>query len=82
MPVLVSSKFDEDQIRNERASLQTLFSHYKSIGLFFRRARAPNSEWSGPICPKFELVRDFMHVLITCKFEKYLIKNNREKVVT
>ena len=30
MPVLVTSKFDEDPIKNERASLETPFSHYKS----------------------------------------------------
>ena len=32
MPVLVTSKFDEDSIKNERASLP--FSHYKSMGNF------------------------------------------------
>ena len=40
---------------------------------------APNSVGSGPIWPKFELVPDCMHVLVTCKFEEDLIKNNREK---
>ena len=30
MAVLVTSKFDEDPIKNERASLETPFSHYKS----------------------------------------------------
>ena len=34
MPVLVTSKFDEDPIKNERASLATPFSHYKSMGNF------------------------------------------------
>ena len=33
-----------------------------------------NSAGSGPIWQKFELVRDFMPVLITCKFEEDLIK--------
>ena len=47
MPVLVTSKFDEDPIKNERASLQTQFFHYESKGIF-RRSRAPNSEWSRP----------------------------------
>ena len=32
--------------------------------------------------PKFELVRDLMHVLVTCKYKKDRIKNNREKVET
>ena len=35
MSVLVSSNFDDDSIKNERASMETLFSHYKSMGDFF-----------------------------------------------
>ena len=34
MAVLVTSKFDEDPIKNERASLKTPFSLYKSMGIF------------------------------------------------
>ena len=34
MPVLVTSKFDEDRVKNERASSETPFSHYKSTGNF------------------------------------------------
>ena len=34
MPVLVTSNFDDDSIKNERASLETPFSHFKSIGNF------------------------------------------------
>ena len=32
MPVLVTSKFDEDPIKSEQASMETPFSHYKSMG--------------------------------------------------
>ena len=32
MPVLVTSNFDDDSIKNERASIETPFSHYKSMG--------------------------------------------------
>ena len=32
MPVVVTSNFDDDLIKNERASMETLFSHYKSMG--------------------------------------------------
>ena len=32
MPVLVTSNFDDDSIKNERASMETAFSHYKSMG--------------------------------------------------
>ena len=34
MPVLDTSKFDEDPIKNEQASLETSFSYYKSKGNF------------------------------------------------
>ena len=34
MPVLVTSKFDEDPIKNERANLETPFSHYRSMRNF------------------------------------------------
>ena len=32
MPVLVTSNCDDDSIKNERASMETAFSHYKSMG--------------------------------------------------
>ena len=53
-----------------------------SLSEIFRRSRAVNSIVSGPIWSKFELVRDFMHVLVTCKYKKDRIKNNRENVET
>ena len=81
-PVLVTSNFDDDSIKNEQASMETAFAHYKSMGNFFRRSRAANSIVSGPIWPKFELVRDFMHVLVTCEYKTDQIKSNREKVET
>ena len=48
----------------------------------FRRSRAANSIVSGGIWPKFKLIQAFMHVLITCKYEKDPIKNSRENVMT
>ena len=44
------------------------FSHYKSMGFFSRRSRADNSAVLGPIWPNFELVRDVIDVLVTCKY--------------
>ena len=32
MPVLVTGNFDDDSIKNERASMDAAFSHYKSMG--------------------------------------------------
>ena len=34
MPVLVTSNFDDDSIKNEWASMETAFSYYKSMGNF------------------------------------------------
>ena len=34
MPFLITSNFDDDSIKNERASIETPFSHYKSMGNF------------------------------------------------
>ena len=47
MPVLVTSKFDEDSIKNERASLEIPFSHFKFMGNFF--------EAQGHLTPKGEV---------------------------
>ena len=80
MPFLVTSNFDDDLIKNEQASMETPFSHYKSMGNSLDAQGAANSVVSGPIWPKFELVQDFMHVLITCKYKKDRIKSNWEKV--
>ena len=57
------------------------FSHYKSMGIF-RRSRAANSAVLGPIWPNFELVRDVIDVLVTCKYEEDPIKNEGARVVT
>ena len=54
MPVLVTSNFGDDSTEHELASLETPFSHYKSMGNIWR-SRAANSIVSGPIWPKFEL---------------------------
>ena len=48
---------------------------------FFRRLRAANSVVRGQIWPNFKLIQALMYVIITCKYEKDHIKNNREKVV-
>ena len=37
---------------------------------------------SGRIWPNFELIQALVYVIITCKYEKDLIKNSREKVET
>ena len=58
------------------------FSHYKSMGIYFRRSRAANSAVINLIWPNFELVRDVMDILITCKYEEDPIKNEGARVLT
>ena len=58
------------------------FSNYKSMGDFSRRSRAANSAVLGPIWPNFELVRDVIDVLVTCKYEEDPIKNEGARVDT
>ena len=54
------------------------YSHYKSMGIF------PDAQGQllGPIWPNFELVRDVMDVLVTCKYEEDQIKNEGARVFT
>ena len=51
------------------------------MGIFFRRSRAANSAVLGRIWLKFELVRDIINDLVTCKYED-LIKNEGARVLT
>ena len=46
MPVLITSNFDDDSIKNERASMETAFSHYKSMGNFLDAQGQLRSQWS------------------------------------
>ena len=71
MPILVTCKSDEDRIKTEGVSVGTLFSAN------FHHSRASNSKANGLFWPKIELVRDFMPVLVTSKFDEDLIKNER-----
>ena len=49
---------------------------------FFQQSRANNSKVTGLIRPEFELVWDLMPVLVTRKFDKDLINNERASVET
>ena len=73
--VLVTSNFDDDSIKNKQARMDTAFSHHKSTGKSFRRARAPNSLVNGPIWPKFNSSKILFILLVTCKYRKDHIKN-------
>ena len=56
--------------KQQRKSGNTIFPIIRSIGVYLRRSGAANSVVGGPIWPKFELIHNIMHVLVTSKFEK------------
>ena len=82
MHVLDTCKNEEDPIKNEGARVFTRFLPLQVYGDFSRRSRAANSAVLGPIWPNFELVRDVVDVLVTCKYEEDPIKNEGARVVT
>ena len=82
MYVLITCKYEKDPIKNSWENVMTSFFPLWVYGNFFRRSRAANSVVGGQIWLKFELIRDIMHVLITCKFEKDWINSKGEKVLT
>ena len=63
--------------KQQRKSGNTIFPIIRSIGVFLRRSRAANSVVGGPIWPKFKIIHNIMHVLVTSKFEKDRININR-----
>ena len=52
------------------------------MGIFSILSRAANSAVLGPIWPNFEPVHDVMVVLVTCKNEEDLIKNEGARLLT
>ena len=68
--------------KQQRKSGNTIFPIIRSIGVFLRHSRAAKSVVGGPIWPKFELIHNIMHVLVTSKFEKDRININRDYVTT
>ena len=44
-PVLVTSNFDDDSIKNERASMETAVSHYKSASIKRIRSKMTEKKW-------------------------------------
>ena len=58
------------------------FSHYKSMGIFPDAQGQLTPQSFGPIWPNFELVRDVMDGLVTCKYEEDPIKNEDVRVDT
>ena len=75
-------KNEDDRIKTEEASVFTKFLPLLVYGDFSRHARVANSAVLGPILPNFKLARDIMNVLVICKYEEDLIKNESARVFT
>ena len=79
-PKTMSLRFSSK--RRGTKSGNTIFPIIRSTGVFLRCQMAANSIVGGPIWPKFELIHNIMHVLVTSKFEKDRININRDYVMT
>ena len=82
MHVLTTCKNEDDRIKNKGARVFTRSLQLLVYGDFSRRSRAANYAVLGPIWPNFELVRDVIDVLVTCKYEEDPIKNEGAREVT
>ena len=83
MVVLITCcKNEDDLIKNEGSRVLTTFSPLEVNGDFPRRSMAANSAVLGRIGPNFELVRDIIVVLVTCKNEEDALKNEGARVLT
>ena len=82
MHVLFTCKNEDDRSKNEGARVITKFLPLQVYGDFSRRSRAANSTVLSPIWPNFELVRDIIDVIVSCKYEDDPIKNEGARVFT
>ena len=78
----IPARVKKIQLKMKALECSQYFSHYKSMGIFPDAQGQLNSTVLGPIWPNFELVRDGMDVLVTCKYEEYPIKNEGARVDT
>ena len=76
MNVYVTCNNEEDAIKMKAVEWPQHFSHYKSMVIFSNTQGQAKSAIGEKISAKFELVRDFMHVLVTCKNKNDPTKNN------
>ena len=74
MYVIITCKYEKDPIKNNREKSGNTVFQIITLSVAM--------ETSGRIWPNFELIQAFMHVLIACKYEKDLMKNSRDNVMT
>ena len=81
--IFFEQKYETNSTKGNDAHLRAIIqSEKKWKHQFFRRLRAGSSVVRGRIWPNFKLIQALMYVIITYKYEKDPIKNNREKVST
>ena len=78
----IPARMKKIQLKMKPLECSQDFPRYKSMGIFSRRSRAANSAVLSPIWLNFELIRDVIDVLVTCKYEEDPIKNEGARVVT
>ena len=74
MYVIITCKYEKNPIKNNREKVAKPFFQIITLSVAM--------ETSGRMSPNFELIQAFMHVLITCKYEKDQMKNSGENVMT
>ena len=77
--ILCLCSFPVSLMKSEFIVTEKRWRHHFPPFSQWERSRAYNSVVSGPIWQKFELVWDFMHVLVTCKYRKDRIKTTEKR---
>ena len=79
----IPARMKKIQLKMKALECSQDFSHYKSMGIFpYAQGQLTPQSLVGPIWQNFELVRDVMDVLLTCKYVDDPIKNEGARVVT
>ena len=81
MPSL-PARMKKIQLKMKALECSQDFSHFKSMRIFPDAKGQANSAIHGQIWSNLEHVRDFMVVLVTCKNEEDMIKNEGARVFT
>ena len=66
MHVIVTCKYEKEWMKNSQEKVETIFFSIITLSV--------TMETSGWIWPNFKLIQALMYVIITCKYEKDLIK--------
>ena len=79
---LIPARMKKIQLKMKALECSQDFSQYKSMGIFSDAQGQLTLKSLVRSGRKFELVRDVIDVLVTCKYEEDLIKNEGAKVFT